>query len=63
MDEQSIFLQALEQPTDEKRAAWIDQQCGADTELRARIELLLRRHKQANSFLEQPAQELDSTLR
>ncbi len=57
MDEQSIFLQALDKPTGEARAAWLDEACGPDSGLRERIEALLRRHEQANGFLEQPAVE------
>ena len=60
MDEQSIFLQALDRPTDEQ-AAWLDEVCGADTLLRQRIETLLERHEQASRFLEQPAVEIADT--
>ena len=62
MDEQSIFLQSLEKETPEERAAWLDEVCGSETPLRQRIEALLRKHDQANSFLEQPAPEFEATL-
>lgn len=57
VDEQSIFLQALDKPTGNARVAWLDEACGSDSALRERIEGLLRRHEQANRFLEQPAVE------
>ena len=60
MDEQSIFVEALDQPASE-RAAWLEEVCGADSALRQRIEALLRQHEQANSFLEHPAAELPKT--
>jgi serine/threonine protein kinase len=62
VDEQSIFLQALDQPAGEPRAAWLDQVCGIASPLRERIDALLRRHEQANSFLERPAAELGETI-
>ncbi|MGO9111019.1 MAG: serine/threonine-protein kinase [Thermoguttaceae bacterium] len=58
MDEQSIFLAALEKSTTAERIAWLDQACGADTALRRRIETLLSRHDDAGSFLERPPAEL-----
>jgi len=62
VDEQSIFLQALDAPAGEPRAAWLDEVCGIDSPLRERIDALLRRHEQANSFLERPAAELGETI-
>jgi len=62
VDEQSIFLQALDTPAGESRAGWLDKVCGVGSPLRERIEALLRRHEQANSFLERPAAELGETL-
>jgi hypothetical protein len=38
---QDVFLAAVEQPD---RAAYLDQACGADAELRLRVEALLRAH-------------------
>src|SRR5208337_3567721 len=58
MDEQSIFLAALEKSTPAERSAWLDQACGADTALRQRIETLLSRHDDVGSFLERPPAEL-----
>jgi eukaryotic-like serine/threonine-protein kinase len=52
---EAIFFAALEKGTPAERAAYLDQTCGTDMELRRRVERLLRAHPQAASFLEQPA--------
>src|SRR5882672_9141679 len=52
--EQSVFAQALQCFTPEARAAYLDDACGTDTELRRRIEDLLRAAESAGDFLEQP---------
>jgi len=62
MDEQSIFLNALEKETPEARAAWLAQACGADLRLKARIEALLASHEQASRFLEQPPAAFQETV-
>jgi hypothetical protein len=50
---EDIFLAAVEKaPAD--RAVYLDAACGADTELRAQVEALLRSHEEAGSMLEQP---------
>jgi WD40 repeat protein/serine/threonine protein kinase len=54
MNEQAIFTAALQEDP-EKRAAYLDQACGADPELRQRVEKLLDAHERAGSFLKQPA--------
>lgn len=54
MDEQSIFLGALEKDTPAARAAWLAEICGDDHARRERIEALLASHEKAQSFLEQP---------
>ena len=61
MDEQSIFLGALERTSPEGVAKWLDSNCGNDRELRERIEGMLRSHLEANSFLEHPIDELMET--
>jgi WD40 repeat protein len=50
----SIFASAIERPTPEERAAFLDTTCGSDVELRRRIEALLRAHDQAGGFLRDP---------
>src|SRR5438874_11680205 len=50
-----IFLAAVEQTSPPEREACLRQACGDDDALRRRVEVLLRRHDQANSILERPA--------
>jgi serine/threonine protein kinase len=52
MDEESIFLQALQKPMPSERAAFVQQACAQDAELRRDVEGLLRAHEQAGSFLQ-----------
>ncbi len=57
-----IFLAALERISPEERAAYLDDACGQDVELRKRVERLLNAHpKAAGSFLESPPAELKRT--
>src|SRR5262249_43356149 len=51
MDEASIFLEALKKPSPDGRAAFLDQACGGNDELRRSVELLLRAHDKAGGFL------------
>jgi serine/threonine protein kinase len=51
----AIFDRAREITTPEERRAYLDQACGADAELRQRIETLLRAYDEAGAFLDQPA--------
>ena len=51
MDEASIFLEALNQPSPEERAAFLAEACGGDDELRRGVELLLKAHDKAGDFL------------
>jgi serine/threonine protein kinase len=53
----SIFLAALELHPDQ-RAAYLNEACGHDPELRARVERLLDAQSHGASFLESPAPEL-----
>jgi serine/threonine protein kinase len=55
VDEQSIFLSALEKKTPAERSVWLQECCGDDTALRQRVEELLRLHQASADFLEQPA--------
>jgi serine/threonine protein kinase/WD40 repeat protein len=52
--DESIFTAAAALPPD-RRAAYLDEVCGADAELRERVESLLRSHEEAGSFLGRPA--------
>ena len=61
MDEQSVFLGALEKTNPDEVAQWLDANCGADQELRQRLEAMLASHQQAEKFLERPVDELMET--
>jgi serine/threonine protein kinase/WD40 repeat protein len=60
-NEESIFEAALQLPPQE-RAAYLQDACGGDADLRGRVETLLAAHDQAGSFLEMPAAELTRTM-
>jgi serine/threonine protein kinase len=55
MDEATIFNLARRMPSPDQRGHYLDQACGGDSQLRARVEALLRIHDQDPSFLETPA--------
>lgn len=54
VSQQEIFWGALEQPTPEARASFLESACANDPALRASVEALLRHHKD-DAFLETPA--------
>jgi eukaryotic-like serine/threonine-protein kinase len=56
-----IFQAALDLPTDQ-RAAYLDQACAGDDELRDEVESLISSYEQAGSFIEQPAIEVDASV-
>src|SRR5262245_57764330 len=51
----AIFLEALEHPGREELRRFLDEACGGDAALRARVNELLSAHQDAGSFLEPPA--------
>ena len=51
MDEEAIFVAALEHTSIAERSAFIDEACGGDAALRNRIEALLGSHQHAGTFL------------
>ena len=53
MNEENLFHLAREKPA-EARAAFLDQACAGDAELRMRMETLLRADEDPNSFLDKP---------
>ena len=57
MDEESIFIAALQRNDPAGRAAYLDVACAASAPLRRNVEALLAAHEQAGSFLhaESPA--------
>ena len=50
-----LFLKAREISSPEDRRAFLDQACGGDADLSAKVEALLQAGAQAGSFLEAPA--------
>src|SRR6185503_472613 len=55
--EKEIFFEALEKDTPDQRAAYLDDACRGDLELRKRVEDLLAKHFQQDDFMKQPAVE------
>ena len=60
MNEQEIFASALEQEPD-RRAAFLDEACRDDVQLRKRVEDLLRINEGGGAFFEKPAAEILAT--
>jgi serine/threonine protein kinase len=54
MSEESVFLTALEKPTPAERAAYLQEACAGNPELRRRVEALLWAHDQSGDFLDPP---------
>ena len=52
MREQTVFIEALEKEGPAERAAFLDQACAGDPDLRERIERLLQRHQETAGFLD-----------
>jgi eukaryotic-like serine/threonine-protein kinase len=52
--ERELFMQALEQPSREERAVFLDRACGDDSALRRRLQTLLARFERIGGFLDQP---------
>jgi serine/threonine protein kinase/WD40 repeat protein len=50
-----IFFAALEKGSPQERAAYLDEACAGDPDLRQRVEKMISAQAQAGSFLEQPA--------
>jgi len=57
-----VFLKALETPSREERAAYLDQRCGNNAELRAQVQSLLDASERAGSFLDSPAPGMGGTV-
>jgi hypothetical protein len=51
MDEESIFLEALQKETPEERVAFLDQACAENEDLRRGVQKLLKAHEKAGDFL------------
>jgi tetratricopeptide (TPR) repeat protein len=55
MNEESLFHEALARSTPQERAAFLDEACAGQPELRAAVEGLLAAHEQSGEFLCPPA--------
>lgn len=62
MSDKTIFYEALAKPA-ENRAAFLEQACGGNQELRQRVEALLKEHEDVDRFLETPPIDPDATPR
>jgi serine/threonine protein kinase/tetratricopeptide (TPR) repeat protein len=58
----TIFSEALEQPDGPERAAYLDEACRGDVELRAQVEALLRDHQRIGRFLGTAAGSIRSSV-
>ena len=56
---ESLFCAALAIESTEQRAAFLDESCGADRDLRQQLEELLQAHISGGSFLDRPALDLE----
>ena len=52
---EAIFFAALEKSSPEERAAYLEETCAGDADLRRRVEKMVAAQAQAGSFLESPA--------
>src|SRR5262249_48715301 len=58
---EAVFFAALEQESPEARAAYLNEACKGDADLRRCVEKLLNAHPQAERFLGAPAPGLPAT--
>ncbi|MCI0380130.1 MAG: serine/threonine protein kinase, partial [Gemmataceae bacterium] len=54
MTERTIFMAAVEIDDPDKRTAYLEQACGGDPALRARVDELLQAHAQPGQFMDEP---------
>ncbi len=62
MNERDIFLAAIEIADAAERAAYVDEVCAGDAELRVQVQELLRTHAESSQFLESPAIATNSAI-
>ncbi|HEV3443819.1 MAG TPA: serine/threonine-protein kinase, partial [Gemmataceae bacterium] len=60
-DAKGIFLAAVEKPTPDERAAFLDAACAGDAALRLRVEALLQAHDEPAGILEEAIPDLGTT--
>src|SRR4051794_24351189 len=53
MNEESLFVAALDQPTESGRQAFLDEACAGDVAMRERVERLLLAHDKTLGILDQ----------
>ncbi len=58
---EAVFAAALQQPSHQERAAFLNQECADNPVLRGWVEALLKAHDQAGSFLKDPPARLQAT--
>lgn len=58
---EGLFHRALELKDPEKRAAYLDEACAGDEELRAHVDALLRWNSEAGGFMDLPDRDPDAT--
>jgi WD40 repeat protein/serine/threonine protein kinase len=61
VNERDLFMAALQIEDNVGRSAYLDRECGADAELRQRVDILIRAFTQAGSFLQRPAEAVAAT--
>src|SRR5438876_11401074 len=59
---EATFFAALEKGSAQERAAYLDEACAGDPDLRRRVEKMLAAQAQAGSFLEHPARSPIATV-
>src|SRR6516162_3153371 len=62
MNESQVFTNALKLGTPAERAAYLDEACAGDPQLRAGVEALLQAHASDPAFLEQAAGAIGATM-
>ncbi len=62
VNESQVFAQVLKRATPAERAAYLDEVCAGNPQLRAGVEALLQAHASDPGFLEQPADWLGATV-
>ena len=61
MNERSVFIGALERDDPEQRNVYLTDTCGADSQLRQRVERLLAAHAAASGVLDRPVVDVQQT--
>ena len=54
MNEEALFIEAMEIRDPSKRVAFLDRTCEGDDAVRGRLERLLDQHERAGSFMNRP---------